>query len=330
MSPVSSNLTELQMQIEEVGEFKEDLDRHTVDLEQLNQQAADLAEGSSPDQALVVKMPLQDITMRWDLISKGLATRQQKLERALLKMGQFEQASNQLIDWMDRTDQTLNEIRPVPGDLKQIEIEVAKHKVLSNDVHAHQPSIDTLNDAGRKLIDGHVESPEATQQKLDQLNGKWIALQDKLLAKSVELENAKKDAESFAHQVLDWLRWLNDVDNALSANKAVGGLPETAIEQLEKFTVNFYSGFFMVSVFHTFVIFVQILFDEMKQCGPKIETVIGSGEDFIAKSPENAASASAQNVGLLKQRWDAVVTKANDKKVKIFLHFQLGTLFARN
>lgn len=129
MKPVSSNLMELQEQIEQVGTFKEDLDRHTVDLEQLNQQAGDLAEGSSPDQALAVKTPLQDITARWDVISKGLASRQQKLERALLKMGQFEQASNQLIDWIDRTDQTLNEIRPVPGDLKQIEIELAKHRV---------------------------------------------------------------------------------------------------------------------------------------------------------------------------------------------------------
>lgn len=111
--------------------------------------------------------------------------------------------------------------------------------MIANDIHAHQPSIDTLNDAGRKLIEGHhVESPEATQQKLDDLNTKWIDLQSKLSAKAAELDNAKKDAESFAHQVHDWLRWLNDVDSVLSSNKAVGGLPETAQEQLDKFLVS--------------------------------------------------------------------------------------------
>lgn len=39
------------------------------------------------------------------------------------------------------------------GDPQILEIELAKLKVLVNDIQAHQTSVDTLNDAGRQIIE---------------------------------------------------------------------------------------------------------------------------------------------------------------------------------
>lgn len=55
--------------------------------------------------------------------------RQQKLERALLELGHFQQAYEQLIGWIDKATDTVNDINATPGDLRQNEIELAKHKV---------------------------------------------------------------------------------------------------------------------------------------------------------------------------------------------------------
>lgn len=41
----------------------------------------------------------------------------------------------------------------VAGDAQVLEVELAKLKVLCNDIQAHQSSVDTLNDAGRQLIE---------------------------------------------------------------------------------------------------------------------------------------------------------------------------------
>lgn len=60
----------------------------------------------------------------------------------------------------------------------------------------------------------------------------------------------------------------------------------------------------------------------MKTNQPKIEETLQLGEEYAAKSPENAASALAQNVKTLKQKWDAALTKANDRKVR-FLKLRL-------
>ena len=74
---------------------------------------------------------------------------------------------------------------------------MAKLKVLANDVHAHQSSVDTLNDAGRELIEAERGSVEAstTQDKLQQLNKQWRDLLQKAADRQHELEESLRDAQ---------------------------------------------------------------------------------------------------------------------------------------
>lgn len=84
---------------------------------------------------------------------RGIVERQRQLENALLRLGQFQHALSELLIWIKKTDNTLDELKPVAGDAQILEIELAKLKVLVNDIQAHQTSIDTLNDAGRQIIE---------------------------------------------------------------------------------------------------------------------------------------------------------------------------------
>lgn len=54
---------------------------------------------------------------------------QHKLEGALLALGQFQHALDELLAWLTHTEGLLNEQRPASGDPKAIEIELAKHHV---------------------------------------------------------------------------------------------------------------------------------------------------------------------------------------------------------
>lgn len=112
-------------------------------------------------------------------------------------------------------------------------------KVLVNDIQAHQSSVDTLNDAGRQLIEAGKGSDEAstTQDKLSTLNRRWRELLQKAADRQTELEEALRDAHRFAAEIQDLLSWLGEVDGIIAASKPVGGLPETASEQLERFMV---------------------------------------------------------------------------------------------
>lgn len=123
-----------------------------------------------------------------------------------------------------------------------LEVELAKLKVLANDIQAHQSSVDTLNDAGMQIIQQGKGTDEAstTQDKLHQLNKKWRDLQQKAKDRQHELEEALREAQRFHAEIQDLLSWLGDVDSVIAASKPVGGLPETASEQLERFMVSNY------------------------------------------------------------------------------------------
>ena len=128
----------------------------------LFRQASDLTDNATPNQARAIKEPLADVNRRWDELNRGINNRQKELEQALLRLGQFQHALNELLIWIDRTDKTVDSLKPVFGDPQVIEVELAKLKVMVNDIQAHQLSVDTLNDAGRQIIEAEKGSREAS------------------------------------------------------------------------------------------------------------------------------------------------------------------------
>ena len=109
--------------------LKQQVHPHHSDIESLNQQAGDLTRDSTSEQAAIIKQPLQDINNRWHGLLGGISDREGHLQNALLNLGQFQSALDELLNWLDRTDNTLGEMTPVFGDPKVIEIELAKLRV---------------------------------------------------------------------------------------------------------------------------------------------------------------------------------------------------------
>ncbi|XP_011502771.1 PREDICTED: dystonin [Ceratosolen solmsi marchali] len=308
MGALGSDIDEIKKQIKELAQFKAEVDPRMVKVEALNRQATELTERTSSEQAQAIKEPLGIVNRRWDELLRGVVERQRLLENALLRLGQFQHALDELLVWIDRTDRTLNELRPVAGDSQIIEVELAKLKVLVNDIQAHQTSVDTLNDAGRQLIEDGKDTVEAstTTEKLSTLNRRWRDLLQCAADKQRELEDVLREAQSFTAEIQDLLSWLGDVDNAIVASKPVGGLPETASEQLERF---------------------MELYNELEQNRPKVETVLQQGKEYMKRTIDNSACGLNHNLRTLKQRWDNVTSRANDKKIKLEIALKEATEF---
>lgn len=198
----------------------------------------------------------------------------------------------------------------IPGDPQLLEVELAKLKVLANDIQAHQSSVDTLNDAGRQLIESEKGSIEAstTQDKLRKLNSDWKNLLQKASDRQHELEEALREAQGYIAEVQDILGWLGDVDAVIGASKPVGGLPETATEQLERF---------------------MEVYNELEENRPKVETLQSQGQEYIKRQNQMKVPSSnlTHTLRTLKQRWDAVLSRASDKKIKLEIALKEATEF---
>ena len=152
---------------------------------------------------------------------------------------------------------------------------------------------------------GSTEASQ-TQGKLNELNSKWNNLLAKAEGRQGELEDALREAQAFNAEIQDMLSWLNDVDSALSTSKPVGGLPETAKDQLDRF---------------------MEVYLELEKTSPKVEDLLGRGNEYLKKSKDGAAANLQNNLRTLKSRWDNILTRANDKKIKLEIALKEATEF---
>ncbi|XP_064074948.1 microtubule-actin cross-linking factor 1 isoform X23 [Vanessa tameamea] len=309
MGPLGSDIDAVKRQIAQLASFKQEVDPHMVKVEALNRQAAELTERTSSEQASAIKQPLGEVNTRWAALLRGMVERQQQLERALLRLGQLQHALRDTLAWIQHTSDTLDTLKPVAGDPQILEVELAKLKVLVNDIAAHQPSVDSLNEAGAQLVQQGTESDEAgeTAEKLATLNRKWRELQQKARDRQAELEDALREAQSFNAEIGDLLSWLSEVDSVIAASKPVGGLPETATEQLERF---------------------MEVYNEIEANRPKVDAVLQQGQEYIKRQAKpNPTSQLHLNLTNLKSRWDNVTSRASDKKIKLEIALKEATEF---
>ncbi|KAL1426896.1 hypothetical protein MTO96_000430 [Rhipicephalus appendiculatus] len=125
---------------------------------------------------------------------------------------------------------------PVAGDIQIIEVELAKHKVLMNNIQAHSGRVDTLNRAVHQLIevDRHSQYASVRQTEVADLNRRWKAMQNKAAERQQQLEAALREAQALNREMQELLMWMSDSGSQLASSKPVGGLQATLAKPREK------------------------------------------------------------------------------------------------
>ncbi|XP_074905446.1 dystonin isoform X16 [Buteo buteo] len=298
MSPVGTDLETVKQQTEELKQFKTEAYQQQIEMERLNHQAELLLKKVTEESDKhTVQDPLSELKLMWDSLEEKIINRQHKLEGALLALGQFQHALDELLTWLTHTEDLLNEQKPVGGDPKAIEIELAKHHVLQNDVLAHQSTVEAVKKAGNDLIQSSaVEEASNLQSKLELLNQRWQNVLEKTEQRKQQLDSALIQAQGFHGEIEDMQQWLTDTERQLLASKPVGGLPETAKEQLNT---------------HMELCAAFEAKEETYKC------LMQKGQQMLARCPESAETNVEQDINNLKEKWESVQTKLSERKTKL-------------
>ncbi|XP_055462411.1 dystonin isoform X3 [Psammomys obesus] len=298
MSPIGTDLETVKQQIEELKQFKSEAYQQQIEMERLNHQAELLLKKVKEESDKhTVQDPLMELKLIYDSLDERIVSRQHKLEGALLALGQFQHALDELLAWLTHTKGLLSEQKPVGGDPKAIEIELAKHHVLQNDVLAHQSTVEAVNKAGNDLIASSAgEEASNLQYKLKILNQRWQDILEKTDERKQQLDSALRQAKGFHGEIEDLQQWLTDTERHLLASKPVGGLPETAKEQLN-------SHLEVCSAF------------DIKE--ETYKSLMQRGQQMLARCPKSAETNVDQDINNLKEKWESVQSKLNEKKTKL-------------
>nr|XP_014992106.2 dystonin isoform X27 [Macaca mulatta] len=298
MSPIGTDLETVKQQIEELKQFKSEAYQQQIEMERLNHQAELLLKKVTEESDKhTVQDPLMELKLIWDSLEERIINRQHKLEGALLALGQFQHALDELLTWLTHTEGLLSEQKPVGGDPKAIEIELAKHHVLQNDVLAHQSTVEAVNKAGNDLIESSAgEEASNLQNKLQVLNQRWQNVLEKTEQRKQQLDGALRQAKGFHGEIEDLQQWLTDTERHLLASKPLGGLPETAKEQLNVHME------------------VCAAFEAKEET---YKSLMQKGQHMLARCPKSAETNIDQDINNLKEKWESVETKLNERKTKL-------------
>ncbi|XP_063730448.1 LOW QUALITY PROTEIN: dystonin [Eleginops maclovinus] len=308
MSPVGTDLETVKQQIVELKEFKGEAYQLQIEMERLNHQAGLLLKKVTEEaDRLAIQEPMSELKMLWDNLDEKIISRQHKLEGGLLALGQFQHALDELLAWMSHTEELLNDQRKTGGDPKAVEIELAKHHVLQNDVSAHRATVETVNKAGKDLVESTAgEEASSLQSKLENLNQRWEEILEKTDQRKLQLKSALLQAQGFHGEIEDMQQWLKDTERQLLASKAVGGLPDTAREQLNA---------------HLELCSALEVKEDLYQ------ELMNKGQQLLAITPEGPDSNTEQDLANLKDKWEAVQGKVAERKVKLEEALTLATDF---
>ncbi|XP_040391216.1 microtubule-actin cross-linking factor 1 isoform X7 [Cygnus olor] len=309
MSPVGTDLNTVKEQMNEMKEFKMEVYQQQIEMEKLNHQGElMLKKATDETDRDIIKEPLTELKHLWENLGEKIAHRQHKLEAALLALGQFQHALAELMAWLTHTEELLDAQKPINGDPKVIEVELAKHHVLKNDVLAHQATVETVNKAGNELLESSAgDDASSLRNRLEKLNACWESVLQKTEEREQQLQSTLQQAQGFHGEIEDFLLWLTRMESQLSASKPTGGLPETAREQLNAH---------------------MELYSQLKAQEDVYSQLLAKGRLMLLNRDDSGSgSKTEQSVALLEQKWCLVSTKMEERKAKLEEALALATDF---
>ncbi|XP_075868833.1 microtubule-actin cross-linking factor 1, isoforms 6/7 isoform X3 [Nelusetta ayraudi] len=292
---VGTDLESVKGQLCDLKGFKRELYQKKIEIESLNHRfVCRLSPGSERPGSI---SPLCDFRQRWDSLESETVGRQHQLECALLGLGQFQNTLDELHTWLSRTADQLQGSQPISIDLQACEIELAKHKVLRNDVMSHVRTMESLNQAGRALLEvGSGDSPHGLQSRLEQLNDSWEFVRCETERRQLELENRLSQVQDVTMEIQDLLQWLENTDLRLSSSKTTWGMPDSASERL---IAHLELCTEMDSKLHTYT------------------DVKNAVNRMLESSNVVRGSSTEHSLSILEQKWASVYSKIQERKAKL-------------
>nr|XP_033809538.1 microtubule-actin cross-linking factor 1 isoform X13 [Geotrypetes seraphini] len=299
MPAVGTDLNTVKEQLNEMKEFKMEVYQQQIEMEKLYHQGElMLKKAIDETDRELIQEPLTELKHLWENLGEKILYRQHRLEAALLALGQFQHALAEVLTWLTHTEELLDAQKPISGDPKILEVELAKHHVLKNDVLAHQTTVETVNRAGNELLESSAaDDANSLRTRLQHLNQSWESVCRKTDDREQQLELALQQAQGFHGEIEDFLQWLSKVENQLSLPKATGGLPETAREQLLTH-MELYAAF-------------KANEERYKQLNDKGQLML------LSRTESESNSNAEKNVALLEQKWHVVSAKMEERKLKL-------------
>ncbi|XP_042319591.1 microtubule-actin cross-linking factor 1, isoforms 1/2/3/5-like isoform X2 [Sceloporus undulatus] len=283
----------VKQQLVELKDFKRELYQRKVEVESLRQQGS--PRGADQKESPKALCSFRD---RWIRLEEETVGRQHQLEAALLGLGQFQNQLEELLQWLLHTMEQLAAGPTILSlDLQSCEIELAKHKVLRNDVLSHARTVQSVQEAGQSLLlSSRAEAEGGLQSRLQQLSQRWDLVLHEIESHQQQLESNLSQVQEITLEVTELLQWLEHVELQLFFSKPTWDQPEATKDKLAAHLE---------------------LCKEMDSKQQTYNRVRKEGQRLLATSLCPRASSTEHSLSILEQKWGSVASQLQEKKEQL-------------
>uniref|UniRef100_A0A1B6E5A8 KASH domain-containing protein n=2 Tax=Clastoptera arizonana TaxID=38151 RepID=A0A1B6E5A8_9HEMI len=174
-----SNIGQLEEVIQDQREFLLNLDSHKNLVVSLNIVGTHLAEHTEDEsRASELRQRLAVINKRWDGVCNAAAHWQTLLQTALMENQEFHDHISELVEWLERTENSIRQTEPV--DLADesviIQAKFNKFRDLQHELERCEPRVMSLQEAANQLF-RHSNAPEGSATACARLTNLRLRLQ---------------------------------------------------------------------------------------------------------------------------------------------------------
>ncbi|XP_053311034.1 dystrophin isoform X1 [Spea bombifrons] len=283
----------MEQRLRELKALQSSLQDHQADMNYLCKTADDLSSKAPVHVKQKYWSQTEHVQNRWKALSNQLVVQSQKLEDLLSKLKQFQNDKKTLNKWMEEVTVFLNEEWPALGDSEALKKQLEQCSALVNDIQTIQPSVSSVNDAGKNLIskaEPHYSSK--LQADLKNLNEQWDQICKQAHAKKAALKGGLDKTIHLRKGLSEMQEWITQAEDEYSERDFEYKTPEELQKALEE---------------------LKRARDEAAQKEEKVKLLTDLVNNFIATAPPAAHDPLKKELNVLINNYERLCSRLTGK-----------------
>lgn len=171
---VSSDIAELRQQQNDMKAFKTSLQPLSDRVEKLKGYGNELVKTASPGTDVSkLELEVDKLGSTWNELKMRMAGKEQKLDASLMGLGNYKDALNALVGWLEDTEDVVNSQKHPSQDYKVVRAQLQEQKLLLKMIDDKRPSVDSVLSSAeqvRSLTDDPHEQNQLHNETEDVAN----------------------------------------------------------------------------------------------------------------------------------------------------------------
>uniref|UniRef100_A0A8C4XTP7 Dystrophin n=1 Tax=Falco tinnunculus TaxID=100819 RepID=A0A8C4XTP7_FALTI len=283
----------MEQRLRELKALQSSLQEQQKNLNYLSTTVEDLSRKAPAEVSQKYRSEIEVVLGRWKKLSAQLVEHCQKLEELMTKLQRFQNDIKTLKKWMAEVDVFLKEEWPALGDSEALEKQLEQCTALVNDIQTIQPSLNSVNEVGKKMKSGaEPEFASRIEKELKDLNIQWEHICQQANAKKAALKGGLDKTVSLRKDLSEMHEWITQAEEEYLERDFEYKTPDElqkAIEELKRAK------------------------EEAMQKEVKVKLITDSVNNFIAKAPPAAHEALKKELDVLITSYQRLCSRLNGK-----------------